>query len=415
MDREVSNGEEQIAPAVHSHRYAQINHLLTQRRLGMGFPGDLEAEFRRTHDAESARLFRANAFYVLLLYLALGAGIMTIVPVEQLDRWPLGYFGVGLIIISAIIMSRRGMLDQHYDRYVGALAFIGMTLVIALPSMISDPLMTQVSMIGVIHAVVVIGAVLGLRFVSASITMWGGGITGLLILSLFDQRPDWLMLHQTFTGGCLIGMFLAWVMEKRSRLVFLQQSLLSLEKQRSDNMAMQMRQMSREDGLTKLANRRHFDEVLGREWLRCQRDGSALSLLFLDVDFFKPFNDHYGHQAGDHCLEKIAEVLRHYTRRPGDLAARYGGEEFVILYPQTGPEALEVMARQILESILELEVPHSQSPISTVVTASIGLATLVPEASKQPEDLVRAADHAVYMAKRKGRNRLWRDEQGASA
>lgn len=391
--------------------YAQISDLLRQPRMRLAFPGALEEDFRFAHGLESAEVFRANVLYVLMLYAVLGIGIMAIVPFAQLERWPLGYLGLGLIIGSAVVLSRRGILDRHYDRHVGGMAFAGMLLVITMPAMVDDPLMTQVAMIGVIYAVVVISAVLGLRFAPACVAMWGGGLGGLLVLALLGTLPDSLLLHQTFTGGCLIGTFLAWVGERRGRQVFLQKRLLALEKQRSDRLAERMQQMSREDGLTALANRRYFDEVLGREWQRCQRDGSPLSLMFIDVDHFKPYNDHYGHQAGDHCLQRIAGVLKNYTRRPGDMAARYGGEEFVIIYPQTSPEELEALGRQILSGIRELKEPHAQSSVASMVTVSIGLATLVPDNSQRPEDLIRAADHAVYRAKRDGRNRICSDKQ----
>ena len=394
------------SPSKHSTRYAQINDLLSRPQVGLPFPPGLEQAFRRAHAAESAATFRANVFYVLLLYIALGVGIMAIVPFEQLDRWPLGYLALGVIIIAAVILSRRDILSEHYDSQIGAIAFAGMALVIGLPAMISDPLMTQVSMIGIIHAVVVIGAILGLRFVPACVAMWGGGISGLLVLGMLNAQHDWLMLHQTFTGGCLIGMFLAWVAEKRSRQVFLQKSLLALEKQRSDRLAEQMQQMSREDGLTGLANRRHFDEVLAREWLRGQRDGSALSLMFIDVDHFKRFNDQHGHQIGDDCLRKIADTLKEFARRPGDMAARYGGEEFVMIYPQTGPEALREIAEQIREAVSELGIIHQHEGRDKPVTISVGLATMLPEASSQPEQLVERADHALYQAKRQGRDRV---------
>ena len=393
-------------PSQHSTRYAQISDMLGRPRLGLRFPAPLEQEFRLAHAGESAATFRANVFYVLLLYAVLGVGIMAIVPFEQLDRWPFGYLALGVIIFAAITLSRRDALTRHYDSQIGAIAFAGMALVIGLPAMISDPLMTQVSMIGIIHAVVVIGAILGLRFVAACVAMWGGGISGLVVLWLVDAQHDWLMLHQTFTGGCLIGMFLAWMAEKRSRQVFLQKSLLALEKQRSDRLAAQMQQMSREDGLTGLANRRYFDEVLGREWLRGQRDGSALSLMFIDVDHFKRFNDQHGHQLGDDCLRQVAEVLKHFARRPGDMAARYGGEEFVMIYPQTGPEALREVAEQIREAIRDLGIIHHHAGKEGPVTISIGLATMLPEASSKPEQLVQRADHALYQAKNQGRDRV---------
>ncbi len=387
--------------------YADVNDLLRKRRLGLRFGEGLEHAFRRQHARESAAVFRNVVFYVILLYCALGLGIVCLVPWHALDLWPFGYLGVGLIILTAAMLSRTKQFDRNYEWQVAGLASIGMALLVALPFLIRDPLMRQLAMIGVIHAVVVVGAVLGLRFFPALVAMLGGGMTGLLIAGIAGYSPDWLMVHRTFSGGVLIGGFLAWLAEKRSRHVFLQQHLLAMEKARSDALAEQMRDMSRHDTLTGLANRRYFDEVLDHEWLRCRRDGAFLSLLFIDVDFFKNFNDHYGHQHGDECLRQVAGALRGFARRPGDFAARYGGEEFVLLYPQTGPDTAVHLAGEILKAVSDLKIKHRFSSVADHVTISIGVTSMAPGPGAEPEHLVRGADHALYLAKNNGRNRFF--------
>jgi diguanylate cyclase (GGDEF)-like protein len=163
--------------------------------------------------------------------------------------------------------------------------------------------------------------------------------------------------------------------------------------------------MSHTDGLTGIANRRSFDRALAHEWNREQRAGKPLALLMLDVDLFKQFNDHYGHLAGDDCLKALAQAMAPAARRAGDLVARYGGEEFVVLLPDTSAhDALEV-GRLIQRAIWSLSLPHTETPAG-IVTVSIGVASLVPSSQQTPEELVRRADAALYLAKQSGRNRL---------
>ncbi len=161
------------------------------------------------------------------------------------------------------------------------------------------------------------------------------------------------------------------------------------------------------DGLTGLANRRHFDEVLEREWERARRDGAALSLLLIDVDHFKKYNDRYGHQAGDACLKSVAQVLAAQARRPADIAARYGGEEFVLLLPDTDAAGCEMMGSRIRASLAVLGIDHDLNLPSRKVTVSIGGVTVNPQtAQTQRSSLVEAADRALYSAKDAGRDRM---------
>jgi len=167
----------------------------------------------------------------------------------------------------------------------------------------------------------------------------------------------------------------------------------------------QLERLARTDGLTGLANRRCFDEVLDAEWKRQRRDGQPLSLLLADIDHFKRYNDACGHQAGDRCLAAVAQAIRRAVKRPADLAARYGGEEFVVVLPGTPAEGARHVAERIRAGVEGLALPHPSSPVAGHVTLSLGVATLVP-GEGAPGDLTRRADEALYRAKELGRNRV---------
>ena len=160
------------------------------------------------------------------------------------------------------------------------------------------------------------------------------------------------------------------------------------------------------DSLTGISNRRHFDRVFPDEWRRAEREKEPLSVIMIDIDFFKAFNDTYGHQAGDECLRKVAAALRSSLRRPGDVVARYGGEEFVAVLPGVDRRGALRVAEGMHEKVAALKIPHEQSSVSEWVSISLGVATAVPEKNRAPEELLERADKAVYSAKQKGRNRI---------
>ena len=160
------------------------------------------------------------------------------------------------------------------------------------------------------------------------------------------------------------------------------------------------------DGLTGIPNRRRFDEVLEMEWKRALRNQTPLSLIMVDVDNFKQYNDHYGHGAGDDCLKQLSMVLLSSMVRPGDMAARYGGEEFVVILPQTEPEGAMQVAERIRAQVDELGIPHINSAVAGHVTVSVGCATTVPTINTLVESLLVSADKKLYKAKHEGRNRV---------
>ncbi len=166
----------------------------------------------------------------------------------------------------------------------------------------------------------------------------------------------------------------------------------------------ELQQLAYVDGLTQIANRRRFDEQLAAAWQRLQREQLPLSLIIGDVDYFKCYNDCYGHQAGDDCLTQVAGAIALCVNRPDDLAARYGGEEFAILLPHTHASGAQVVADRIHQQIARLQLPHAQSAVGDRVTLSLGIATIIPIAAMLPSELLAAADRALYQAKINGRD-----------
>lgn len=167
-----------------------------------------------------------------------------------------------------------------------------------------------------------------------------------------------------------------------------------------------IRKQAISDELTGVPNRRSFSERFAVELNRSRRDQEPLSLVIIDIDYFKSYNDHYGHEQGDQCLEKVAREIRNTLKRPGDFCARYGGEEFVVLLPANSSAGAMHLAEEIRNNIEKLEIPHETSQCAGVVTVSIGVAVLEDYESPSRDTLLYKADTALYQAKQQGRNRV---------
>lgn len=176
----------------------------------------------------------------------------------------------------------------------------------------------------------------------------------------------------------------------------------SLLRTRADEMQL----MARVDALTGIGNRRAFAEALDTEVRAAMRAGTSLGLLMMDIDYFKPYNDHYGHPAGDQCLREVSTMLQRVVRRPRDRLARYGGEEFVVLLPGTHIEGVLEVGREVLEQMRQLRLPHLARQGGNIVTLSVGAASMVPKHLDEAGTLLRKADDALYEAKASGRDRL---------
>ncbi len=186
------------------------------------------------------------------------------------------------------------------------------------------------------------------------------------------------------------------------RLVQMQRALVKLAAQLNDA-NQELQRLSMMDGLTGIANRRMFDMSLAREWRRCMRLNKPLSVVMLDVDYFKKYNDRYGHQDGDDCLKLVAQAVQRSAPRPGDLVARYGGEEFVMILSDTDEDGANWVAERIRQQVAALNLPHADSDYDHV-TVSCGISSVVPTLDLAAEMLLKSADNALYLSKNQGRN-----------
>lgn len=190
------------------------------------------------------------------------------------------------------------------------------------------------------------------------------------------------------------------------RIVLMRASLLAVTR-KLDTANQELIRISSTDSLTGVANRRYFDEAISIEWRRARRHSNSIALLMCDIDYFKLYNDTYGHQAGDECLRKIAATISRHTERPSDTVARYGGEKFAVILPETSIGGALIVADKIRQATKELNITHASSP-TTQVSLSIGIASAAPGFDNPPDDLVLAADKALYRAKKEGRDRVHR-------
>lgn len=229
------------------------------------------------------------------------------------------------------------------------------------------------------------------------------------------QRPEALLNEPlVITNGCSYS-----VIDVQSLLMYYASifnktvSLLQDEIAESNRLRSQLEvakrvaeERARCDGLTNIANRRHMDEFLAREWGRGIREGQQISMIMIDIDHYKAYNDNYGHQSGDEALVKVAQALSSSVQRSVDLLARYGGEEFAVILPGTSHNSALIVAERLRQAVLALQLPHVGSPVHEWLSVSCGVATLLPQSGLEQNLLIARADAALYEAKDSGRNRV---------
>ncbi len=392
--------DEHNAPPIDAHvRETLDSHFWTLR-----FPETLEQQYRASHHVRAITSFHYRAPIILLLYAILISGIIDLLPAGSYMRWLDIYGWVGVVVIVAWILSYIPAFDRWFDWYVTLGSLISTGLSITVTNVIALSSSTILTHAGIMYAMIIIYSFVGLRFPLATFAGWAGGLYGFWLTRHLGGEMDWQLLHRTYTGTSILGMCLAYALDRQERKNFLQACLLRQSLSDVERLAATLDSLSRQDALTGLANRRHLDEVMSHEWSRAMRQQQSLTMMLIDVDFFKTYNDRLGHQAGDVCLQQIAQVLGSLAQRSGELAARYGGEEFVLLFPGMEEEEAETQAERLMARMAELALPHPDHQ-QRWVTFSIGIAVTVPNMPMTIEQFIRQADAALYKAKANGRNR----------
>ncbi|RCJ33850.1 diguanylate cyclase response regulator [Nostoc punctiforme NIES-2108] len=223
----------------------------------------------------------------------------------------------------------------------------------------------------------------------------------LMITGLDDQES----VDRAFTVGAIdfVTKPIHWAVLRQRVKRLIQQSQLQ---QKLEAVNLELQRLVTIDGLTQIANRRRFEEYFSQEWQLLKREQRPLSLILCDVDFFKLYNDTYGHRVGDRCLQKIAQAIKDMIKRPGDLVARYGGEEFAVILPNTDTKGATHVADEICHAVRGLAIPHQNSQVSPYVTISVGFTTEIPQPDSDLEEMIATADRALYKAKAAGRDRF---------
>lgn len=358
------------------------------------------------------------------------------------------YYSGASLALSGMLLFMRSMLQTtrllpRVDR--GLLALVALYLVSPLIYAVALPLVSRVAIVAyLLTAFVMMGVGLACAlkrqrsayfFLAAfGLLILGGATTTLRALGILPTNAfteDGLqigssleMLLLAFALADRINVMRQEKLQAQARLLQAQEQLVETlqhsERELEQRVAVRteelqvlnnrLEMLSLTDALTGIANRRHFDEVLAKECKRAQRVGEPLALAVLDVDWFKAYNDHYGHPAGDSCLQQIAHTLAATISRSTDLVARYGGEEFVFLAPSTGLAGAQSMAEKLVRAVEALALPHERSPLG-YVTISVGIALMPRDADSPAQALLQRADAALYRAKSQGRNRVVCDGQ----
>lgn len=389
----------------------QVRELLERRGFWISIPARLKDNFVRWRLRSLRHYVRSYSLPLLfLVYFLAGVSnwllVRHLVP-SDLRLWHHGCTLVCVLLTVTVLLAQTHYIQRNYPVFVMPAAVLVLCKFIVLSQVIGAPLGSLVEGMCCMISIAVVVVALRLRVTQASwvcvISLVLGEAMGISFSAHRSEWPLFLLLYSSMMGFCL---FLASIAEDEERLAFLQAILTQHVLQERELLIRELDDMAFHDPLSGLANRREFDRVMAIEVDRMQREHKPLSLLYVDIDHFKNFNDRYGHAQGDECLFAVAAAIRSALLRPADLAARYGGEEFVVLLPDTDASGAMDVAHRVLVGVRQLDYPHAASPTAPQVTVSVGVSTAQPQAGLNADQLVGMADKALYAAKEQGRNRV---------
>ncbi|NEX63270.1 GGDEF domain-containing protein [Noviherbaspirillum galbum] len=371
------------------------------------FSTPMEDDFQREVERLRRRRIERTGIAAIIIYGAFALSDQVMVPDVYLMAWAIRFIIVVPVMLVSTVFYRHFKSAGARELALALCTIITGASLPVIAALSSHPNAVHYQT-GITLVVLFGNIILNQRLRSAVATSVILGV--LYAFSLHAMRgmsaPIALSNWMFFFAAVSISLFACVRMDQDRRRAYLAHCREEERNAQLSEAVAKLERLSVQDTLTQLYNRREFDRRFALEWGRARRDLAPLALVIVDVDCFKPFNDNYGHPAGDTCLRKVAEALSSVPRRSSDLVARFGGEEFVVLLPETALEEAGKIAERMRIAVLQLQIPHAHSPVAAVVTASFGVAAMVPTAGMREADLLAAADGALYRAKAEGRNRV---------
>ncbi|HEX5419039.1 MAG TPA: diguanylate cyclase [Gammaproteobacteria bacterium] len=357
------------------------------------FTSLIEKEFRDTYVMQSLRRGRLSGLIALILVLAVGGIDLVFGMRNRQGELDVLWLFVLVPVLLAMVVS---MYLPGAQRWYTAAASIGVTVVgLVVTYMCQIAALGGESYLLAGQELVILYACLFLGLLFRVATTVGCLLVAAhLSIGLVLGLPAEELLYMTAILGAsaVIASISTYKLEHSLRTNFLETRLLNEAAER--------------DGMTNLYNRRIFDDYVGRLWRQSHREGETLEIIFVDIDYFKIYNDLYGHQAGDDCLKKVAQTIARCAKRPLDFSARYGGEEFVLVLYGPPEDYGRNLPEQIRRDVMALAIRHEGSRAANVVTVSVGVALDLPRSSRSLTGAIQLADEALYQAKQEGRNRV---------
>ncbi len=395
---------------------ASMRELLERAPLVFSLPPPLGQVFRRYRQQDFSRYIKvgapaAVALAVLMIVLVDACFKVDIQGWQGRIWWQTVLFDVGLLILVWPGFLCFSLMRRYYPMVVGSLAAVILASLLMTTSMLGASRTAQLLSYASVFLILISGAALRLSLRAFIYTNVAGIVMAVFWVRKDAVDPDYSMMAFYLIVSMLVGGFICWLMERHEKFNLLQGLLLLAESEERQRLNRQLAELASRDALTGLANRRRFDEAIAQEWERQGRDKQPITLLLVDVDHFKKYNDNYGHVAGDACLREVAQVLEKALNRPADLACRYGGEEFALLLPATPASGGEDVADRLMKLIDALALEHKTSPTAAWVTVSIGIASVVPSSSLNLSSLLMQADQALYHVKEHGRHAWFRTDR----
>lgn len=385
-----------------------------RKRAGQVFPKQLEVEFWKQHLEQARHNINQYFWSGVLIYF-----IITVMIITG-DYWIidrnffkhdfihslLGLVNGAFCLLTLFFFAHYKILRSYYPYAAMALTFWAIVSMTWLTMTVFTEVFRYQAMM-IISMIYIMGFVLtGVKPFHMLLTGLMAAVVAMIMLLSLHIPIDVMVMGRVLVGSSVMGFLISKMLCTRERMIFLVMHQARLSEKINRIHAEELLHLSQHDALTKVSNRRTFDEMLDSYFEQARHDEVPLSLLFIDVDFFKKYNDHYGHQKGDEVISAIAKSIKDSIRHM-DFVARYGGEEFVVLLPETDAHGAYAVASNIFNAVERLAIPHSQSLVSSNVTISLGFTVYKGEAEIFKSDFLQRADQALYRAKQLGRNQIY--------